>query len=63
MVRARDVANMANVSLQTVLKWAREGKIPHHRISSRCLRFSIEEINHWLKLKRDAQNKQPSQGS
>jgi excisionase family DNA binding protein len=49
---------MANVSLQTVLKWAREGKIPHHRISSRCLRFSLEEINHWLKLKRDAQNQQ-----
>lgn len=58
MVRARDVANMANVSLQTVLKWAREGKIPHHRISSRCLRFSIEEINHWLQVKRDAQNQQ-----
>ncbi len=58
MVRARDVANMANVSLQTVLKWAREGKIPHHRISPRCLRFSIEEINHWLQVKRDAQNKQ-----
>jgi excisionase family DNA binding protein len=58
MVRARDVASMANVSLQTVLKWAREGKIPHHRISSRCLRFSLEEINHWLKLKRDAQNQQ-----
>jgi excisionase family DNA binding protein len=61
MVRARDVANMANVSLQTVLKWAREGKIPHHRISSRCLRFSIEEINHWLQQKRDA-NKLKSQG-
>lgn len=60
MVKARDIAEMANVSLQTVLKWAREGKIPHHRISSRCLRFSLEEVNHWLKLKRDAQNKQPS---
>jgi excisionase family DNA binding protein len=62
MVKAKDIAAMANVSLQTVLKWARENKIPHHRISSRCLRFSLEEVNHWLKLKRDAQNKQPSQG-
>ena len=61
MVRARDVASMANVSLQTVLKWAREGKIPHHRISSRCLRFSLEEINHWLQVKRDA-NKLKSEG-
>lgn len=54
MVKARDIAEMANVSLQTVLKWAREGKIPHHRISARCLRFSIEEVNHWLQQKRDA---------
>jgi excisionase family DNA binding protein len=58
MVKAKDIAQLANVSLQTVLKWAREGKIPHHRISPRCLRFSLEEVNHWLKLKRDAQNQQ-----
>jgi excisionase family DNA binding protein len=63
MVKAKDIAQLANVSLQTVLKWARENKIPHHRISARCLRFSLEEVNHWLKLKRDAQNQQPSQGS
>lgn len=63
MVKAKDIAQLANVTLQTVLKWARENKIPHHRISARCLRFSLEEVNHWLKLKRDAQNQQPSQGS
>jgi excisionase family DNA binding protein len=61
MVKARDIAEMANVSLQTVLKWAREGKIPHHRISARCLRFSVEEVNAWLQQKRDA-NKLKSQG-
>ena len=61
MVKAKDIAQLANVSLQTVLKWAREGKIPHHRISSRCLRFSIEEVNHWLQVKRDA-HKLQSQG-
>lgn len=61
MVKAKDIAAMANVSLQTVLKWAREGKIPHHRISARCLRFSMEEVNHWLQVKRDA-NKLKSQG-
>ncbi len=60
MVKAKDIAAMANVSLQTVLKWARDGKIPHHRISARCLRFSMEEVNHWLQVKRDAQNKQSS---
>ena len=61
MVKAKDIAQLANVSLQTVLKWAREGKIPHHRISPRCLRFSLEEVNHWLQFKRDA-NKLKSEG-
>jgi excisionase family DNA binding protein len=58
MVKAKDIAQLANVSLQTVLKWAREGKIPHHRISPRCLRFSLEEVNHWLQVKRDANKQQ-----
>jgi excisionase family DNA binding protein len=61
MVKAKDIAQLANVSLQTVLKWAREDRIPHHRISARCLRFSIDEVNHWLQQKRDA-NKLKSQG-
>ena len=61
MVKAKDSAQLANVTLQTVLKWARENKIPHHRISARCLRFSIEEVNHWLQQKRDA-NKLKSEG-
>ena len=61
MVKAKDIAQLANVSLQTVLKWARENRIPHHRISARCLRFSLEEVNHWLQQKRDA-NKLKSEG-
>jgi excisionase family DNA binding protein len=58
MVKAKDIAQLANVTLQTVLKWAREGKIPHHRISARCLRFSVEEVNAWLQAKRDANKQQ-----
>jgi excisionase family DNA binding protein len=61
MVKAREIATLCGVTLQTILKWSREGKIPHHRISARCLRFSIEEVNHWLQQKRDA-NKLKSQG-
>ena len=58
MVKAKDIAEITNVSLQTVLKWARENRIPHHRISARCLRFSLEEVNHWLQQKRDANKQQ-----
>lgn len=58
MVKARDISAMCGVTLQTVLKWARENKIPHHRISARCLRFSVEEVNAWLQAKRDANKQQ-----
>jgi excisionase family DNA binding protein len=58
MVKAKDISALCGVTLQTVLKWARENKIPHHRISARCLRFSVEEVNAWLQAKRDANKQQ-----
>lgn len=58
MVKARDISVLCGVTLQTVLKWARENKIPHHRISARCLRFSVEEVNAWLQAKRDVNKQQ-----
>lgn len=61
MVKAKDISVLCGVTLQTILKWARENKIPHHRISARCLRFDLGEVNAWLERKRDA-NKLQSQG-
>jgi excisionase family DNA binding protein len=61
MVKAKDISTLCGVTLQTILKWARENKIPHHRISARCLRFDLIEVNAWLEAKRDA-NKLKSQG-
>ncbi len=61
MVKAKDISTLCGVTLQTILKWARENKIPHHRISARCLRFDLGEVNAWLERKRDA-NKLKSEG-
>jgi excisionase family DNA binding protein len=58
MVKAREIATLCGVTLQTILKWARENKIPHHRISARCLRFDVAEVNAWLQAKRDANKQQ-----
>ena len=58
MVNAKHISELCGVSLQTVLKWCRDGKIPHHRISSRCLRFDLTEVNAWLQAKRDANKQQ-----
>jgi excisionase family DNA binding protein len=58
MVKAKDISTLCGVTLQTILKWARENKIPHHRISARCLRFDLGEVNAWLERKRDANKQQ-----
>jgi len=58
MVKAKDISVLCGVTLQTILKWARENKIPHHRISARCLRFDVAEVNAWLQAKRDANKQQ-----
>ena len=58
MVKAKDISVLCGVTLQTILKWARENKIPHHRISARCLRFDLGEVNAWLERKRDANKQQ-----
>jgi excisionase family DNA binding protein len=58
VVKAKDISTLCGVTLQTILKWARENKIPHHRISARCLRFDVAEVNDWLQAKRDANKQQ-----
>jgi excisionase family DNA binding protein len=58
VVKAKDISTLCGVTLQTILKWARENKIPHHRISARCLRFDLGEVNAWLERKRDANKQQ-----
>jgi excisionase family DNA binding protein len=58
MVKAKDISVLCGVTLQTILKWARENKIPHHRISARCLRFDLGEVTAWLERKRDANKQQ-----
>jgi len=32
----------------TILRWARERRIPHHRLSARKIVFLPSEISHWL---------------
>lgn len=53
-IRARDVAEMLDVSVETVLRWHRSGKLPGgHRLASNVLRFSKSEIEAWLSGQRE----------
>ena len=50
LLRARDVAQLLNVSTETVLRWHRSGKLPGgYRLSSTVLRFNRDEIEDWLR--------------
>jgi predicted DNA-binding transcriptional regulator AlpA len=49
LLRARDVATLLDVSVETVLRWNRAGRMPvGYRIASGVLRWRESEIEAWL---------------
>lgn len=47
ILTARELANYLRVKPSTVLRWAREKKLPTLRVQGR-IRFRKSEIDHWL---------------
>jgi len=45
---AQQLAAIVPLHPATLLRWAREGKIPHRRLSARKIVFLPSEINRWL---------------
>jgi excisionase family DNA binding protein len=55
LLRTRDVADILDVSVETVLRWHRSGKLPGgHRLASNVLRFRESELEAWLHGVREA---------
>ena len=49
LLRTRDVAELLDVSCETVLRWHRSGKLPGgRRLGSNVLRFDRGELETWL---------------
>jgi excisionase family DNA binding protein len=49
LLRTRDVAEILDLSCETVLRWHRSGKLPGgRRLGSNVLRFSEPEVGAWL---------------
>jgi excisionase family DNA binding protein len=49
LLRTRDVAELLDVSCETVLRWHRNGKLPGgRRLGSNVLRFDRVELDAWL---------------
>jgi len=45
---ARAVADMLDVSTETVLRWTRRGELPAIRLPDGAIRFRQDEIDGWL---------------
>lgn len=48
LLTAREVAGQLGLSIETVLRWARDGRLPALQLSSRAIRFREAEIDAWV---------------
>ena len=45
---AAEIASHLRIHPVTLLRWAREGRVPHRRLGSRKIVFLPSEISEWL---------------
>lgn len=48
LLTARRVAELLDVSAETVLRWTRDGKLPAIRLPSGAIRYREDELDAWL---------------
>lgn len=48
LLTAREVAGRLGLSTETVLRWAKRGKLPAVYLSSRAIRFREDDLDAWL---------------
>jgi excisionase family DNA binding protein len=51
LMTAREVSEVVGHSPATVLRWAREGKLPAVRLPSNAIRFVPEEFERWMRAR------------
>jgi excisionase family DNA binding protein len=54
LLTAREIAERFGVSVETVLRWHRSGRLPGgYRLASGVLRWNAEELDAWLEEQRE----------
>lgn len=48
LLTGREVAQMCGVAAETIQKWARAGKLAAVRLSSRCIRYKLADVERLL---------------
>jgi predicted DNA-binding transcriptional regulator AlpA len=52
LVRHTEAAEILSVSPRTIREWTSLRKIPHRRITPRCVRYSVPELLEWAEENR-----------
>jgi len=52
LVRHTEAAVILSVSPRTIREWTSLRKIPHRRITPRCVRYSVSELLEWAEENR-----------
>jgi excisionase family DNA binding protein len=45
---SKEAAQIARLHPVTLLRWARQGKVPHRRLSARKIVFPLAQLKAWL---------------
>jgi excisionase family DNA binding protein len=48
LLRAREVAELLDVTVETILRWARRGELPAFKLPGGPVRFSEADVEAWL---------------
>jgi excisionase family DNA binding protein len=51
LLTARAVADLFDVSAETVLRWTRRGELPAIKLPGGAIRYREDEIEEWLSLR------------
>lgn len=54
LLNTKDLSKKLGISYQGILKWVREGKIPHVRLGSHTIRYDEQVIDKWIAEKSHA---------
>jgi excisionase family DNA binding protein len=60
LLTAREVAGRLGLSTETVLSWARAGKLPAFRLGNRAIRFREDDLDAWLAERRTGNHAAPA---
>lgn len=51
LITVKQLAGKLQISPYTLSRWVRESEIPYYRLNGKDIRFSVEDVEIWLKDK------------